>query len=578
MIGPIESFDAPDDRPFLWAPAARSVEVARGGTNVACEHVGEHWIAPGDWPQGTRYRFVVDGVAVPDPRSWSQPDGVHGESEWLRPELGAPWSGAVASLERAVIYELHLGTFSAAGTFLGAIDHLDHLVDLGVTHVELMPVAAFDGEVGWGYDGVALFATHPAYGTFTQLRRLVDACHERGLAVLVDVVLNHLGPSGNYLSRSGPYFTDRYSTPWGDALNLDGPGADGVRRHLIDVARHWLEHADADGLRLDAVHALFDTSAVTLLEQLADEVRRLGARTGRPRLLVAESDRNDPRLVTPAPVGTGLDGVWSDDLHHTLHVALTGERRGYYEDVGDKDLQLALREAMTHQGRWSPHRRRTVGRSAWGTPSSRFVVCLQNHDQVGNRAAGERLHHLVGVDRTVAAAALVLLSPFAVLVFQGEEWATSCPFPYFSDHAGELGEAVRDGRLAEFAAFGWPADKVADPQDRATFAAAVLRWDELDRPDHAKVLSWYRALIELRRSHPAFAPHELPDDSRVERDGSLVLVRRGALVVLVNLGEAAAAWSAPVEGTELLRRGSIDATGDAPLRLGPGAVLVLERR
>ena len=565
------------DAPFLWAPDAELVEVERDGERVPCERCGERWVAPGVWPDGTRYRFVVDGTAVPDPRARSQPDGVHGASEWLAPARTEPWSPSDGSptLERAVIEEVHIGTFSTEGTFLGAIQHLDELVDLGVTHVELMPVAAFDGEVGWGYDGVCLFAPHPRYGTLRELRQLVSACHDRGLAVLIDVVLNHLGPSGNYLAVGGPYFTDRYSTPWGDALNLDGPGSDGVRGFLIDVALHWLDEVDADGLRLDAVHALFDTSAVPLLEQLADEVRALGERTGRPRTLVAESDRCDPRVVADPPVGPGLDAVWSDDLHHALHVALTGERRGYYEDVAPGDLELALREAQTHQGRWSPHRRRTVGRSVEGTRSDQFVVSLQNHDQIGNRAAGERLHHLVGVDRTAAAAALVLLGPFPVVLFQGEEWAATSPFPYFSDHDGELGEAIRRGRLAEFAAFGWPPEQVADPQARATFDAAVLDRDELDVVPHAEVRSWYRSLIALRRSHPALGAHPQPGHDRVERSGSLVSVRRGGLGVLANLGGTPDRWRTSFDGEVLLVRGEVSRGADG-VQLGPGAVLVTD--
>ncbi len=571
-----------NDAPYLWAPDARVVEVEVVGTDgdgqrVRCERAGERWTAPGDWPDGTRYRFVVDGRAVPDPRSRSQPDGVHGASEWLAPVRPAPWApdGGPPSLERAVVYELHVGTFSAEGTFLGAIRHLDHLVDLGVTHVELMPIAAYDGDVGWGYDGVDLFAPHPRYGTPSDLRALVSACHERGLAVLIDIVLNHLGPSGNFLAVSGPYFTDRYSTPWGAALNLDGPGSDGVRRFLVDVALHWLEEVDADGLRLDAVHALFDTSAVPFLEQLADEVSALGERTGRPRTLVAESDRCDPRILSAPPVGPGLDAVWSDDLHHCLHVALTGERSGYYEDVGPDDLELALTVAQTYQGRYSPHRCRTVGRPVDGTCSDGFVVALQNHDQVGNRAAGERLHHLVGVDRTAAAAALVLLSPFAVLLFQGEEWAATTPFPYFSDHDGELGEAIRRGRVAEFAAFGWPPERIADPQDRRTFDAAILDWDELHDEEHAAVRSWYRSLIALRRSHPALGARSQPGDDEAERSGSLVSVRRRTLRLLVNLGGSSERWSAPLDGDLLLERGSV-ARSRAGVELGPGAVLVLD--
>jgi maltooligosyltrehalose trehalohydrolase len=569
-LGPVAGFGPPADRPWLWAPDVAAVRLELDGTLRSCVRDGEHWVADTALVPGQRYRFEVDGQPVPDPRSRAQPEGVHGPSCWIPPgPVTAHVAAPTRSLERSVIYELHVGTFSAEGTFLGAIERLDHLLDLGVTHLELMPVAAFDGRFGWGYDGVDLFAPHPAYGTEADLHRLVSSCHERGLAVLVDVVLNHLGPAGNYLGVSGPYFTDRYRTPWGDAVNLDGEGSDGVRRFLLDAAQHWLVDLDVDGLRLDAVHALFDTSAVTLLEQLALEVDGIGRRSGRPRLVIAESDRNDPRLVAPPPAGTGLQGVWSDDLHHCLHVALTGERLGYYEDVRTGDLSRALAHGQTHEGRWSPHRRRSVGRPVTGTASERLVVSLQNHDQVGNRAGGERLHHLVGVDRSAAAAALVLLSPFSAMVFQGEEWAASTPFPYVSDHSGELGDAIRRGRRAEFAAFGWGENDVADPQDPATFAAAVLRWDELSHEPHAQVLEWYRSLVALRAQHPALGSTVLPAEHRVHHQGDVVQVERGGLTVVANLGTDGAVRSLP-DGAVLLARGE-QSVGDGELRLGPGA-------
>ncbi len=562
--------------PWLWAPSADRVELDLDGTTVACRRDGERWISPRPLPTGTRYRFVVDGAVVPDPRSIARPAGVHGPSVWVDPPRPTA-AGPLATLDRAVIYELHVGTFSSTGTFRGAVDHLDHLVDLGVTHVELMPVAAFDGQVGWGYDGVAPFATHPEYGTADDLAILVDECHGRGLQVLLDVVFNHLGPSGNHLGATAPYFTDRYRTPWGDAVNLDGEWSDGVRRFFCDVALFWLDDVGIDGLRLDAVHALFDTSAYTFLEQLADEVRALGERSGRPRLLIAESDRGDPRVVAGAPVGPGLDAVWSDDLHHALHVALTGEHDGYYADVEPGDLELALTVAQTHQHRYSPNRRRHVGRDVTGTRSSAFVVSLQNHDQVGNRAGGERIHHLVGTDRSAAAAALVLLSPFTVMVFQGEEWAASSPFPYFADHQGELGEAVRRGRIAEFAAFGWDATEVADPQDRATFERARLDWGELGRVSHAEMLAWYRSLIELRRTHPDLSPRRIPVvEHRSERRGDVVRVDRGALSVVCNLGSDDSRRVQLPDGQVLLRRGELrpDRGG---ARLASGAVVVVDR-
>ncbi len=452
-----------------------------------------------------------------------------------------------------------------------------------------MPIAAFDGQVGWGYDGVALFAPHPAYGTVAELCSFLDACHLRGLAVLIDVVHNHLGPSGNHLAASGPYFTDRYHTPWGDAVNLDGPGSDGVRRFLVDNVLWWLGDVGFDGVRLDAVHALFDTSAVPYLEQLAEEVRNLGERTGREFVLIAESDRNDPRTVAAPPIGPGLDAMWVDDVHHAIHVALTEERDGYYEDYTSADLPVALVEGLVHQGRWSAHRRRSIGRPVdslgEAMPASALVAALQNHDQVGNRARGDRISHQVGVERAGAAAALVLLSPFTVLVFAGEEWAATTPFPYFSDHHGELGAAVRAGRRREFAAFGWAPDDVPDPQARATFDAAVLdrsEWRDHAAGAHRALRDWYRELIRLRRSHPAFADSSLPlDGASCDVAGSVVTVRRRAgepspaAVLMANLGGSDARVTEP-DGRRLARWGRIRADTEGEIRLGPGATVLHE--
>ncbi len=573
------------NRPGLWAPDATTVEIETPEARQPCVRVGETWASPVQVDPGARYRFVVDGVEVPDPRSRAQPDGVHGWS--TVPEQIRQATGRVpTALDRAVIYEIHIGTFSAAGTFRGAIEHLDHLAGLGVTHVEVMPVGAFDGEFGWGYDGVDLFAPHPSYGSVADMAAFVDACHERDMAVVLDVVYNHLGPSGNYLAVSGPYFTDRYSTPWGDAVNLDGPGSDGVRNFIIDNALYWLGEVGVDGLRLDAVHALFDTSELPLLEELSERVRELGRRTGHEYLLIAESEGSDPRLMQAPPCGPGLDGVWSDDLHHCLHVALTGETQGYYEDYRPDDLATALTSAVVYQGRYSPHRRRRVGRSVEGTGSSAFVVSLQNHDQVGNRAAGERLHQLVGVDRTCAAAALVLLSPFTCLLFQGEDWASSSPFPYFSDHGGELGEAVRRGRIAEFAAFGWDERAVADPEARATADRAKLHWAERSSGAHADVSEWYRQLIDLRRSHPAFAPGALPlAQQSCEVHGGVVVVQRGTLRIVANLAEEAqeippreadGITGTTLDGNLILERGVLYVDQGSVARLNSGGVLVIE--
>jgi maltooligosyltrehalose trehalohydrolase len=465
----------------------------------------------------------------------------HDAFAWSGAEAEGAWRGF--HLPGAVLYELHVGTFSAAGTFAGAVEHLDHLVDLGVTAVELMPVVEFSGGRGWGYDGVDLWAPHHAYGGPEGLKALVDACHRRGLGVILDVVYNHLGPAGNHLSAFGPYFTDHHHTNWGEGVNVDGPGSDEVRRFVVDNALMWLRDYHVDGLRIDAVHAIVDESARHVLEQLGDEVRALAAHLGRPLWLIAESDRNDPRYVRPAALGGhGLDAAWADEWHHALHATLTGERTGYYDEFGSFALLAkVLRQAWAYDGTWSPHRDRTHGRSPLGLPGSAFVVAVQNHDQVGNRAVGDRLGALVAPDRLYVAAALLLTAPFVPLLFQGEEWGASTPFLYFTDHEDPvLGRAVSEGRRHEFAHFGWDPAEVPDPQDPSTFSRSVLRWDEVAAPDHSALLQWYRALIALRRSHPdlATAPAGSPEVTYDEGAGWLV-VRRGSVAVAVNLGAAA---------------------------------------
>jgi maltooligosyltrehalose trehalohydrolase len=446
---------------------------------------------------GLDYAFSLDGgEPLPDPRSPWQPRGVHAPSRlvdhqrfsWTDQRWQAPPLGS------AVIYELHVGTFSPEGTFDGVIGRLEHLAGLGVTHVELMPVAEFPGVRGWGYDGVDLWAPHHAYGGPDGLKRLVDACHARGLAVLLDVVYNHLGPSGNYLGRFGPYFTSRFRTPWGDAMNFDGAGSDEVRRFVCDNARMWLRDYHVDGLRLDAVHAIADGSAVHILEQLAQEVEKLAASLGRHLVLIAESNLNDPRIVQPPSAGGyGIDAQWNDDFHHALHTVLTGERHGYYADFGRlADLATAFRRGFVYAGEYSVFRDRRHGRPAIGVSGNRFVVSAQNHDQVGNRALGERASLLMSEGRLHIAAALLLTSPFVPMLFQGEEWGASTPFLYFTDHAEpELVEAVRKGRCQEFAAFAGhlralaarlgraparapcPSARLASPAHRS--AAAVTR-------------------------------------------------------------------------------------------------------
>jgi maltooligosyltrehalose trehalohydrolase len=487
-------------RPRVWAPHAAAVELDWRGARSPMARDGEHWQSQHDLAERDRYRFVLDGNRpMPDPRSMSQPDGVHGASEVVR--LDAPPLFAPPALADSVIYELHVGAFSEAGTFAGAVEHLDDLVDLGVTTIEVMPVAEFPGVRGWGYDGVDLYAPHHAYGGPEGLRAFVDACHERGLAVLLDVVYNHLGPDGNYLPAYGPYFTERYHTPWGAAVNLDDRGSEEVRAFIVDNARMWLRDYGIDGLRLDAVQALHDRSGSHILEDLATAAHEVGG----GKLVIAEHETLQPRLVSDY----GLDGQWFDDFHHALHAALTGERTGYYRDYGSPQ-RLAQSLAVA------------------ALPPARLVGFAQNHDQVGNRARGERLCHLVNETRQRIAAALVILGPFTPLLFMGEEWAASTPFRYFTDHQDQrLAEAVRAGRRREFAAFGWKPDDIPDPQAVATFEASKLRWDERAEPAHARMLAFYRELILLRREHPGAV------DVRV--DANLIEMRRGGVTVRVDL-------------------------------------------
>jgi maltooligosyltrehalose trehalohydrolase len=494
---------------------------------------------------GTDYAFVLDGGdPLPDPRSPWQPYGIHGSSRVVDHSRFS-WSDSgwrAPPLSSGIVYELHIGTFTPQGTFDSAIARLEYLKQLGITHVELMPVAEFSGDWGWGYDGVDLFAPHHSYGGPQGLKRLVDACHRTGLGVLLDVVYNHLGPSGNYLSRFGPYFTNRYSTPWGEAVNLDQAGSTQVRRFLCDNAMMWLRDYHFDGLRLDAVHALFDSSAVHFLEQLAGETKELEAQLGRNLVVIAESDLNDPRLVTPCEAGGyGIDAQWSDDFHHALHAVLTGETAGYYADFGTlADLAKALRHAYVYDGRYSRFRRRRHGRKPQRLSGWRFLGYLQNHDQIGNRARGERASALMSTGRLKIGAALVLCSPFIPMLFQGEEFGATAPFLYFTNHKDpDLGRAVSEGRRREFAAFGWsPTDipDFLDPQDPATFQKSKLDWSELDHEPHASLLAWYRRLIQLRKSTPDFTDGRMDRvEVRFSENEKWLTMRRGGHAIAVNL-------------------------------------------
>ena len=527
----------------VWAPIPERVELDLEDERVPMEPAADGWWqvdVPGESP-GVDYGYVLDGDGpFPDPRSPWQPAGVSGPSRTLD-HRAFGWTDRgwrPPPIASAVLFELHVGTFTAEGTFDAAVERLDHLVDLGVTHVELMPVNEFAGDRGWGYDGVLLYAPHQAYGGPEGLKRLIDACHARGLAVVLDVVYNHLGPTANYLPRFGPYLTDRYVTPWGGAMNLDGRGSDEVRRFIGDNVAMWFRDYHVDGLRLDAVHAILDTSAVHLLEQLSREVEALEAHLARPLALIAEGDLNDPRLVRSREAGGyGLTAVWDDDVHHALHVALTAERHRHYADFeGLDDFARALSANWVYDERPSAFRGRRHGRSAADLPASRFIAFLQNHDQAGNRAAGERLSMLVDDDLLAAAAALLLLSPFVPLLFMGEEWAAGTPFLYFTDHPAELAEAIRNGRRSEFADEEIPVGQIPDPQDAETFERSTLAWTELATPRGRRMFEWYRSLLGLRRARPELAAGRHAG-LRVDEDQARewIVVTRGHVSLACNL-------------------------------------------
>jgi maltooligosyltrehalose trehalohydrolase len=568
----------------VWAARPQRVDLVLGERTLPMTPVTGGWWTcqvEGAGP-GTDYSFSLNGGPPrADPRSAFQPAGTTGPSQLVDHAsfdwTDGSWRGV--PLPGAVIYECHIGTFSVAGTFTGAIEHLQHLVDLGVDILEIMPVAEFSGDRGWGYDGVNLFAPHHAYGGPEGLKRLVDAAHAHGLAVVLDVVYNHLGASGNYLPEFGPYFTDRYRTPWGDAVNFDEADSGEVRQFVIDNALMWLRDYHIDGLRIDAVHAISDSSATHILADLTAEVRALSAHLGRPLLVIAESDQNDPRLVTsPAAGGYGADSCWADEWHHALHSTLTGERDGYYRDFGPLPvLAKAARQAWVHDGTYSTSRRRVHGRSPAGLDGSQFVICTQNHDQVGNRAIGERPSALVSEGRLRIAAALLLTAPFVPMLFQGEEWGAASPFPYFTDHAdAELAEGVRQGRRSEFAAFGWEPSQIPDPQSAATFASAKLNWSEPAKDGHAELLRWYQELIRLRREHPALTdPRFDRTITNCDETAGWLTIQRGPVLIAVNLGSAE--WTCPIDADAALLASSgprVRITNDG-VELPPDTVAVV---
>ena len=492
-----------------------------------------------------RYFYVLDGEKKrPDPASKYQPEGVHGPSQipcnrfsWT----DSAWSGL--HLNDAVFYELHVGTFTPEGTFDAIIDRLSELKSLGITLIELMPVAQFPGDRNWGYDGVYPYAVQNSYGSPCALKRLVDACHELGIGVTLDVVYNHLGPEGNYLSDFGPYFTDRYSTPWGNAINFDGPDSDEVRRFFLDNALYWITEFHIDALRLDAIHAIVDLSARRFLEELTERVSELSLRLGRKMHIIAENDRNDARALGSRDVGGfGLDSQWNDDFHHSIHALVTGERDGYYQDFGSLDhLAKACRGSFVYSGQYSAFRRRHHGSSSADTPCYQFVVFSQNHDQVGNRAKGDRLTTLVCFETLKLVAGVVLLSSFLPLLFMGEEYGETAPFQYFVSHGdADLIEEVREGRRREFEHFAWGA-ALPDPASPDTFARCKLNWEQRNHEPHRTLFALYAELLRLRKTVPALANPSKANCKVASVDPDILIIERwhetDRLVLFYNFGE-----------------------------------------
>ena len=533
----------------VWAPRAREMRVrVNGGEPLPMQgHTERGWwklCVEGAGP-GTDYAFFLEkeATAYPDPRSLWQPAGVHAASR-VYDQTAFPWTDQgwhTPPLGSAIIYELHIGTFSPEGTFDGGITHLDHLVELGVTHVEVMPINEFAGNRGWGYDGVFLFAVYEPYGGPDGFKRFVDACHARNLAVILDVVYNHFGPVGNYNNQFGPYLTDQYHTPWGAAVNFNEGGSDEVRRFFLDNALMWLSEYHCDGLRLDATHEYIDRSAVHFMEQLSADVERLGNKLNKRFILIAESDLNDPKFVRPREAhGYGMDAQWSDDFHHALFTLLWNDPgRGYYDDFGSMDdLVKALRKAFVYDGKYSRYRHHTHGRPVEGLSAHHFLGYIQNHDQVGNRAAGERLEHLVGVHAAKVALGLTLMAPFIPMLWMGEEFAATAPFLYFADHEEEeMRRLVSEGRKRDFAAFGWGEDEVADPEAIETFERSKLDWSEVHKGKHGEVLQWVKELIRLRRctldlNDGDFGHMEVSCGT----EGKTLTMQRGSVRVLMNIG------------------------------------------
>ncbi len=549
----------------VWAPLPERVELLLPeGRRLAMEPAdGGWWTVQADAPGETRYAFSLDGGPPrPDPRSARLPDGVHGWSQQVEHE-SFPWTDApfrATPWPQQITYELHVGTFTPDGTFDAAAERLPYLLELGITHVSLMPCNAFPGQRGWGYDGVGLFAVYERYGGPDGLKRFVNAAHAAGIGVVMDVVYNHFGPTGNYLPEFGPYLTRRYRTPWGDGPNLDGPHSDEVREFMVANAVMWVRDYHVDGLRLDAIDHVYDASALHFVEELSTRVK--AARPG--VVLVGEAFCNDPRFFrAPSEHGHGLDAIWSDDMHNAIHTAATDERTGYYADYdGVAKIAKCLGDGWNFDGGYSHYRKRRHGRPARGARATNFMAYTQTHDQVGNRATGDRLCNQAGHDRAAAAAAVVLLGVANPMLFMGEEWAAGTAFQYFCHHEDPaLAKAVRTGRCREFAAFGWKPKDIPDPEAEATFLRSKLDWSELEDAAKVRMLDWYRALIAMRKRHVGGRARELcrAGDVAFDEDGEWVRFAHSGMTVVacfaaggaavpldrIGRGEPGVAWGEP---------------------------------
>jgi maltooligosyltrehalose trehalohydrolase len=589
----------------LWAPFAKEVElhlVSPREERIRMERAerGYFQAVVEDVPAGALYFYRLNGGAGrPDPASRSQPQGVHGPSEAAPPHRVSDPAWRGVPIEDYILYELHVGTFTKEGTFDGAARELDRLVELGVTAVEMMPVAQFPGERNWGYDGVYPFAVQHSYGGAEGLARFVEACHARGMAVVLDVVYNHLGPEGNYLNEYGPYFTDGHKTPWGRAMNFDGPGSDEVRRYFLESALMWVRDFQIDALRLDAIHAIHDNSSTPFLTELAARVHEVGRREQRRVYLIPESDLNDARIVrSPEFGGLGMDAQWADDFHHAVHALVSGEVSGYYADFGSmRHLVKAYRDGFVYTGEYAPARERRHGNSTKLVAGHQLVVFVQNHDQVGNRMLGERLAHFVSFEAAKLAAGALFLAPYIPLLFMGEEYGDTAPFLYFVSHSdAPLVEAVRKGRQREFAAFLWRGEP-PDPQAEDTFERSKLTPGLRESGRHAALYRLYRELIRLRKRVPALASlrRDAMEVTGYEKR-RLVTVRRWAegseALGVLNLGPAGAEcalpatpgrWKKLVDSSDrdLLgpgggAAGPLESDGELRCRLNPQSFLLLE--